>query len=83
MVVYTVGAKSIGYVEVLVEAENEEQAREIAEQLDGGDFYEYGGDWEWGDAFEVTVEDVKNWKQMGREIWSAKDWGEDDLNNGI
>ena len=44
--VYRVWAQSISDVYVDIEADSEEKAREIAEELDGGDFHDDGiGDW--------------------------------------
>lgn len=70
MALYCVEAKSISYVSVIVEAENEEQAREFAENLDGGEFEEDGGGWEFDDTYEVT----RRWAEgNGRHIWKANE----------
>lgn len=55
MAKYRVWAQSISDVYLEVEAENEEQARAIAEETDGGDFTPTPyGDWVFG-----TIEEVK------------------------
>lgn len=46
MRLYTVQASYITYLSVDIEAESEEQARDIAKELDGGDFHiDAYGDW--------------------------------------
>ena len=45
---YKVIAKSVSYPYVIVKANNEEEALEIAEELDGGDFEE-----DWDGDFEI------------------------------
>ena len=58
MKTYRVLAKSISYVYVDIEAESPEKAKEAAESLDGGDFVEDGGAWEFDsdDPYEVDEE---------------------------
>ena len=53
MAKYRVWAKSISHVYIDVEAKNKEQAREIAEEVDGGDFRYYDGEWEFSDIDEA------------------------------
>lgn len=49
MAKYRVWAQSISDVYIDIEAESEEQARERAEDIDGGDFHDDGmGDWIFG-----------------------------------
>ncbi len=48
MAKFRVMYKSIGYVYLDIEADSLEEAREIAENTDGGEFVEDGiGDWEY------------------------------------
>ena len=49
MAKFRIWAKSIDYVYLDVEAEDEDQAREIAEEADGGAFHEDGCDWEFSE----------------------------------
>lgn len=54
MKTYRVWAKSISYCFVEIEAESENDAMEIAEEMDGGDFEDSGvGDWIIDDVIEV------------------------------
>ena len=46
MAKFRVWAKSIDYVYLDVEAENEDQAMKIANEADGGDFHQDGCDWQ-------------------------------------
>lgn len=51
MAKFRVWAASISYCYLDVEAEDEDKAKEIAEEVDGGEFHEdCFGDWEWGDV---------------------------------
>lgn len=55
--VYRVWAQCISDVYVDIEAESEEKARELAEDIDGADFHDDGiGDWVFGSVAEM--EDV-------------------------
>lgn len=72
MALYCVQAKSISYVSVLVEADNEDQASAFAENLDGGEFEEDDGGWEWGDTYEVN-EDKLTGLMKYRHIWKANE----------
>ena len=53
MAVYRVWAESITDVYIDIEAESEEKAFEVAKELDGGEFHECGGDWQFGAVYEV------------------------------
>lgn len=54
MAKFRVWAKSISYCYVDVEAKDELQAKERADELDGGDFNDdCFGDWEFGDVQEL------------------------------
>lgn len=51
MAKFRVWAKLISYCYLDVEAEDEDKAKEIAEEVDGGEFHDDGfGDWKWGDV---------------------------------
>ena len=53
--VYRVWAESISDVYVDIEADCEEDALEVARELDGGDFVDSGGgDWRYGSIYEVV-----------------------------
>jgi len=53
---YTVTASSITYYTVEIEAENDEEAWDIAHSADGGDFTQDGmGDWEIIEVREVDA----------------------------
>jgi hypothetical protein len=56
MKTYKVTACYYTYCTTTVEAESEEQAQEIAKDMDGGDFKQSGelGDWHINDVTEVT-----------------------------
>lgn len=55
--VYRVWAQCISDVYIDIEAESEEKARELAEDIDGADFHDDGiGDWVFGSVTEM--EDV-------------------------
>lgn len=58
MKTYRVWANCISYVYADIEAESPEDALEAARELDGGDFIEDGGDWEFSsdDPYEVDEE---------------------------
>ena len=54
MAKYRVWAECISDVYVDIEAESEERAKEIAEEMDGGEFHDSGnGDWRTGFAFRL------------------------------
>ena len=54
MKVYRVWAQSISDVYIDIEAESEEKARELAENIDGADFHDDGfGDWIFGSVAEI------------------------------
>jgi len=72
MALYVVEAKSISYVSVLVEADNPEAARERAEDIDGGDFYEDDCGWEFEDTWELD-RDVMPISWKGRKIFKANE----------
>ena len=59
MAMYRVWAQSISDVYLDVEAESEEEAYEIANEADGGEFVEYscGGDWILGDIERIDEEE--------------------------
>lgn len=51
---YRVWAESISYVYLEVEANSEDEALQIAEDADGGEFTDSGnGDWKMGNAFPI------------------------------
>ena len=54
MAKFRVWARCIDYVYLDVEAEDKEQALAFAFEMDGGDFHNGGGDWEWGDIDELN-----------------------------
>jgi len=57
MAKFRVYARSIGYCYLDVEADNEEQAMEVAREADGGDFHDDGiGDWEFSDDVDELDE---------------------------
>ena len=72
MALYLVKAKSISYVSVLVKADNEDQAREFAENLYGGEFDEDDGGWEWDDTYEVNEDELTGLMKY-RHIWNANE----------
>ena len=54
MAKYRVWAESISYVYLDVEANSEDEALQIADDADGGEFTDSGqGAWEMGEAFEI------------------------------
>ena len=57
MAKYRVWAKSIAYVYIDIEANSEMEAMEAAEALDGGDYHEDGGDWEYGETYQLDPDD--------------------------
>lgn len=74
MALYLVSAKSISYVDVLVEADSPDEAIEYAETLDGGEFDTTPyGDWEMDDAEEVTPEMLKEMCMEGRHIFKTNE----------
>jgi hypothetical protein len=53
---FKIHASYVSYVEATVEAENLDEAREIAYNMDGGDFKDTGlGDWNVDNIFEEAV----------------------------
>lgn len=63
---YRVWAECISDVYVDIEADSEEEAREAAEALDGGDFIEdpTGGDFKIGSAYEVDEEPMFTYDEI-------------------
>lgn len=56
--VYRVWAQCISDVYIDIEAESEEKARELAEDIDGADFHDDGiGDWVFGSVAEMEDAD--------------------------
>ena len=54
MAKFRVWAECISDVYVDIEAESEERAREIADEMDGGEFHDSGGgEWRMGSAQEL------------------------------
>ena len=66
MKTYRVWAHSISDVYVDIEAESPEKAREAAEELDGCDFIEDGGDWEFSkdDPYEVDEDPMFTYDEI-------------------
>ncbi len=58
MKMYKVTASYVSYCHAYVQAENEDEAYQIAKEMDGGDFEpdHYGGDW--------TIEGVHEFKEQ-------------------
>lgn len=56
MKIYKITASYVTYCTAFVEAENEELAYEMANEMDGGDFKQNGelGNWEIENVIEVT-----------------------------
>ena len=68
MKTYRVWARCISYVYIDIEAEDEYKAKELAEELDGGDFHDDGyGDWEWGCVDERDTEPDYTQKELEGE----------------
>ena len=63
MAVYRVWAESISYVYIDIEAESEDKARELAEQIDGGEFHEEDGSWEYGSVTEMEDDVEPDYRQ--------------------
>ena len=62
MAKYRVWAEWISDVYLDVEAETEEEALEIAEETDGGEFIESStGDWRIGSAYRLDDDDEEDW----------------------
>jgi len=59
---YRVTARSVGYVEIFVDAKDKKQALAKAEKIDGFDWKEYSSDWHILEAEEQVKEKVKKAK---------------------
>lgn len=71
MAKFRVWAKSISYCYVDIEAEDENQAQEIADELDGGNYNPTpDGDWEMLEDVEVLSDDA-------HVDYKASEWYED------
>ena len=74
MALYLVSAKSISYVDVLVEADSPDKAMEFAgTDVDGSEYEEYDCDWETDNVEEVTPAMLKAMHMEGRQIYKANE----------